>query len=88
MGLLRRWQRRPPGGVYALYDGGERIGPLPVIYSHYARGFHHWEVLVPAENALLMRGLDVAELPPYTMLEGTLSDAVDPHQWRVEHDED
>lgn len=70
-----------------MYEGGERIGPLPVIYSHYHAGFHHWEVLVPFERADQMRGLHVDELPASTVLEGTLSDAVDPHQWRVEHDD-
>jgi hypothetical protein len=86
MGLLRRWQRVAPQGVYALYEGGERVGPLPVIYSHYRRGTHLWEVLVPFENADRMRGLHIDELPPRTQLHGTLSEAVDPHQWHVEGD--
>jgi hypothetical protein len=84
MDLLRRWRREAPGGVYALYEDGERVGPLPVIYSHYRRGFHLWEVLVPAENATRMRGLRVDSLPARTQLHGTLSDAVDPYQWHAE----
>jgi hypothetical protein len=84
MDLLRRWRRTPPEGVYALYDGGERVGPLPVIYSHYGRGMHHWEVLVPAENADRMRGMHIDTLPNRTMLSGTLSGGIDPYQWHVE----
>lgn len=87
MDLVHRWRRRPPQGVYALYEGGERVGPLPVIYSHYARGMHHWEVLVPFARAEDMRGLHVDELPDKTVLEGHLSEAVDPHQWHVEGDD-
>jgi hypothetical protein len=84
MRLLRRWHRPPPVGVYALYEDGERVGPLPVIYSHYARGMHHWEVLVPMDNAARMRGMAIDQLPPFTILQGSLSDAIDPHQWHVE----
>lgn len=81
MDLLRRWRRQPPEGVYALYDGGERVGPLPVIYSHYHRGYHHWEVLIPYEHALQIRGMHIDALPSRTMLTGTLSDGIESHQW-------
>lgn len=84
MDLLQRWRRTPPQGVYALYDDGERIGPLPVVYSHYRRGRHFWEVLVPFDRAEHMRGLHVDELPAKTSLIGQLADAVDPYQWHVE----
>jgi hypothetical protein len=84
MGLFHRWRRVAPQGVFALYEGGVRVGPLPVIYSHYHRGMHHWEVLVPAENAVLMRGMHVETLPERTLLSGTLSDGVDPHQFHLD----
>jgi hypothetical protein len=74
--------------VYALYDDGERVGPLPVIYSHYARGMHYWEVLVPMENAVRMRGMAIDQLPPFAVLTGTLSDAIDPYHWHVQGGED
>ena len=84
MGLLHRWRRVPPEGVYALYEDGRRVGPLPVVYDHYAKGTHMWEVLVPAENAHMMRGMHVDVLPPATQLHGALSTEVDPSKWHVE----
>lgn len=78
----------PPQGVYALYDDGGRVGPLPVIYSHYARGIHHWEVLVPAENVEAMRGMHIDTLPGQTMLQGSLAaDMLEPGRFHVEGDD-
>jgi hypothetical protein len=81
MRLLNRWRKVSPSGVYALYEDRGRVGPLPIIYSHYHHGYHVWEVLVPAENAERMNGMHIDLLPSRTQVVGTLSAGINPYQW-------